>query len=1122
MHLSISAQPKIYDRRSSRHAFELSHYNPAMSVPIIPTAANSTIMFKRPVEGRSRRSTTTGFLPLPSISASPVCTPTTSTSSRDFDSRSGSPSASASNSGESYTTALATSPELSPSPRASPEWISVPPPPLPTLVKRSVTCVTSRLHSFSHPSSFPISMPLSHALDHSIQRRNSVPAPRARSWSDLYPSIGRWKPSNPSNPIASPSGATLTPAERRTHHFARPRPLFDFTHQVGTETDNDFRGQRVVSSSTIKPVANREKIKDDTRKYHALLELLSTEVSYMQDLRILVEIYLRQIPTLTLKRSQSSSSTFVRNSSFSALSRASSSVHLSFHDNNGLQNISSISANEREKSPARHIFKNLEIDMLTRNAEEVLQFHENFVEELRQQMAPFGLRMELPSERSSDEEIMEGSVENIDASIALVSTKFATEASRFTSYELFCAGHPEAMDIVRRVQLAHPTDWEAFERRCGGLAYEMINGNMCSDDSSPVQEPKLKSRRNSTASIDGTSRYVRSRSNSLAGDRESTSRHRSRLTFMDYLIKPVQRICKYPLLLEQLKTSQSLLAASELRASGRSDVNVIVDSATEAMRSRAGAVDEARRRQDVVVRSSLIASRIVYPHVMPSSLNAVLHVLTPSFVSSLGACHLAGSLDVIHQRSFKSPTGTANINVKYLGAFLYLGGYLILAKVKGKTYEPRHWFNLCDFKIVDAVESEALLPCSFRVTCKGHEFEFAASCQQEKQVWLTAVRESMAYPTSGWINEPIDSLHTYGKGELIPSTLDGPSEVIVPLPTIDSVPEVAFESGGQLAETLLNDLSADSYSQPKKSSRNGTSPEGHSFPSRRSSTASANATAEYETFIIRRNLPSARTQIEAGLRDVISDACFSVRSQATSREEELFQTPYVFRQGSPVRPTPNSRSNSRPSASSGLTNRLRKHESVRVPRKRSFIQNDDGPMSADRIARAKSLAVRKRPQKLNLKLETRGPLDSSQSQPQSPPSLSGCSSSTMPSSSNPPSTIDDSPTLEVHAYMSRAPRSEPDCSRSRPTSFVGRSVRSLFISRPPSPTRISFQPPVYIESQKHSKPRNVFRRWVGSVSRVHRRTLSASDVQQNDDGAPTLPEMLTFEPLKLTQSPTAI
>lgn len=44
----------------------------------------------------------------------------------------------------------------------------------------------------------------------------------------------------------------------------------------------------------------------------------------------------------------------------------------------------------------------------------------------------------------------------------------------------------------------------------------------------------------------------------------------------------------------------------------------------------------------------------------------------------------------------------SNIKVKYLGAFLYPGGYLVLVKVsRGKKYEPRHWFSLADFEVSD-------------------------------------------------------------------------------------------------------------------------------------------------------------------------------------------------------------------------------------------------------------------------------------------------------------------------------------------------------------------------------------------------------------------------------------
>lgn len=83
--------------------------------------------------------------------------------------------------------------------------------------------------------------------------------------------------------------------------------------------------------------------------------------------------------------------------------------------------------------------------------------------------------------------------------------------------------------------------------------------------------------------------------------------------------------------------------------------------------------------------------------------------MSPIFLSSLGANLLAGSLDVIHHYVDKIPGSSGTVKAKYLGAFLYMGGYLILVKVgKSKMYEPRHWFSLADFELVDVAEEEGM------------------------------------------------------------------------------------------------------------------------------------------------------------------------------------------------------------------------------------------------------------------------------------------------------------------------------------------------------------------------------------------------------------------------------
>lgn len=228
-----------------------------------------------------------------------------------------------------------------------------------------------------------------------------------------------------------------------------------------------------------------------------------------------------------------------------------------------------------------------------------------------------------------------------------------------------------------------------------------------------------RNRTNSLTSLDGGVRSLRSRASlkdALVSFPDKGSR---RLAFADYLIKPIQRICKYPLLLDQLKGGKGARALSTGYLGARPDVNVVVESASQAMRHVASAVDEARHRQDVAMQSSLIVSRI-FPTNPTSSQSSssfpTFQSLTPSFFTSLGICLLAGSLDVMHYQS--SNGSAANINAKYLGAFLYLGGYLILVKVtRGKVYEPRHWFPLSDFDIFDLEEDDGEIPFHLSSRC---------------------------------------------------------------------------------------------------------------------------------------------------------------------------------------------------------------------------------------------------------------------------------------------------------------------------------------------------------------------------------------------------------------------
>ncbi|KAJ7590870.1 hypothetical protein C8J56DRAFT_934097 [Mycena floridula] len=891
--MSVLASParplqSIYDRRSSSR-FELA---------IRPPASNETGATLAPAspQGPSkphRRPTIQGFLPLPPISASPICTPTISTSSRTLSSPG---DRGTSDCTEEYTTAPTTPSENNPR-LLSPTWISTPPTPPPKLFRRSVTCIAqpSSPSNLSPSETFP--PPLSGRRSSPPKRRASVPnLPVGHS--------GKWRAKVPE-----------TKDPLRTTFGVQSRSIF--SHNVITHDEQ----------SPELDLWTCEKQKDDLRKYHAFLELLSTEVSYLQDLRILNMVFLRNLPSLTSRTPVSS--TFGRSSA------SVSFTHLPPYD--ALQPLTAIHPKPKEKAAARLLFSASEIDLLTRNTNEILDSHEHFVEELGIALEPLGFSVDIQTSETLavSEDVQRRRIDNIDAAISIISTKFATEASRFSSYETFCAQHSQAIDVVRRIQYQHPIEWDAYENRCSSLISNLLNPDQPESETSPGPDvpaakatlsAKDRKRTSSLSSLEGFRNRNRSKTKDLGADGKSEKSTR-RLALLDYMIKPIQRICKYPLLLDQLATGKIITALSP----SRTDVNVVVESAALAMRHVVSLVDEARHRQEVSLQSSLILSRMCATIRLKStsgSNSSSIQVLTPSFLSSLGICLLAGSLDVMHNQASSPSSATAV--AKYLGAFLYLGGYLVLVKVgKGKVYDPRHWFKLADFDVVDVGEQDAMLPFSFRLSCPGHDFEIAASCQREKTAWLSAIHESLLHPNSSvaWINEPVSSLQVDGKGDLIPSNLDGPFETIHALPTIQSIPEMANGDTADASESATDPMAPilrpPKTDTPSKVEQNG--------PSRRSSTTSVKAVfstaVDPDTILIRRSTPSARSQVDLGLEDVISEPCITARSYATSHEEALFQAPHI------------SRSAFGPKTSGGLgitkSRLINRHESVRVPRRRS-------------------------------------------------------------------------------------------------------------------------------------------------------------------------------------------
>ena len=289
----------------------------------------------------------------------------------------------------------------------------------------------------------------------------------------------------------------------------------------------------------------------------------------------------------------------------------------------------------------------------------------------------------------------------------------------------------------------------------------------------------------------------------------------------------------------------------------------------------------------------------------------------------------------------------------------------------------------------------ALLPCSIRLSSGGHYFDMAMACQREKEVWISAFRESLTVRPS-WINEPVSSLLTETRPDIPLSSADdsSPSDSIPPLPSIQHL------GGGDNFHGLHREGANQPFTRlprPDFSAR----PESGSLsipPSRRSSTASVKAiflpTSE-STILIRRVSPNARQAVDRGLHDVFSDVCLSARYYANAHEEKLFQAP----RSSFVRA-----SSGRGMAGMGVAakNRLTKRESAFVSRRKSGIdlfgnEADSSSSSAlKRVPTAKSLSNRRHAKKLEIvAVPTNLPPDADgELFPDSPPALSRCSSNT--------------------------------------------------------------------------------------------------------------------------------
>ncbi|KAK8844804.1 hypothetical protein IAR55_006654 [Kwoniella newhampshirensis] len=455
---------------------------------------------------------------------------------------------------------------------------------------------------------------------------------------------------------------------------------------------------------------------------------------------------------------------------------------------------------------------------IARNTEDLYGFHAAFVgkmvEVLKSERVGYGYGQ-------TEELDIAGKVDSVSKRIAAL---FIDNSATFALYREFCAESIVASTLVRHI--SNRADYDAFEKRC------QIIG---------AAQPHI-------------TLY------DLLGEPRSPGPHtRSRLHFKDYLIMPIQRICRYPLLLNQLldSTGQTSPTVEEDEFDDECyDVGIDVERALGVMRGVAEEADEARRLKDTEVKSATVLERLE-PHPM----------LTQTFLRSLGTCRLIGSLDVLHHHPTVAPL-MPPVKVKYLAAILYRG-YLILAKVKkAKVYEAKHFLPLEVFELIDI--TEGFLPHSIRLRLREHNFDLAASCEAEKEVWAAAICEARDECTVPPFELPASvspfPVSTRRVSTAVSVDLDHAAITLAnKRHTLTGLPD-------ELAE--LPDMPSVA-SPEQKPSTPLVSPTRSSFgftPDRKP--------GQPGTILLRRASNNQRMLVDRGLVDVFSDSCSTARSKA--------------------------------------------------------------------------------------------------------------------------------------------------------------------------------------------------------------------------------------------------
>ncbi|KAK7696168.1 hypothetical protein QCA50_000819 [Cerrena zonata] len=260
--------------------------------------------------------------------------------------------------------------------------------------------------------------------------------------------------------LSSPAFPSPDPQSPRTSRDSAGKRLFHL-HADDEDADEDSGGKLSRESSLQGESSSQDgRNAVDTgmsavksKRYHAILELLTTEFGYLVDLKTLVSVYLAQLEALSIPiPSPSPSRPSPSSLSISGLTRSfPSRSHLAAHppsitnaafglgppeaDDRGSSRPASPefggrgSSRETKVPSRRPILTESELASVRRNAEELVTFHERFIGILKSALEPLGFASLLDGDTS-----FSGDVDSIDEVVRVVAEAFVKRQDYLAPY----------------------------------------------------------------------------------------------------------------------------------------------------------------------------------------------------------------------------------------------------------------------------------------------------------------------------------------------------------------------------------------------------------------------------------------------------------------------------------------------------------------------------------------------------------------------------------------------------------------------------------------------------------------------------------------------------------------